>query len=261
MGSEHVEFLDGGAEALQRLDGTVGMRLADRVYEILRRAISEGHLGSKAHVIEQSVATQLGVSRTPVREALRRLQADGVLQSLPHRGFVVVDLTEDAAAVYAIRQRLEGLAGALAAQRITVAQYHRLSALQDEMEALILSDAPDAVVRLAELNTDFHRGMNAAAGSPRLQHLIEQLIPAYVSRQVVALYSPEERAASFMGHRQILDALWQRDQTRVDWLIQEHLRLGERIVLAKIAENAGAPVGSHEAPTPEISAASGSDQP
>lgn len=225
-----------GIATIEPVQCLEGERLADAVYRTLRAAVHQGRIATGTRLIEQELAAALNVSRTPVREALRRLEADGLLESTPHRGFVVVDLLDDAQVVYGIRQRLEGLAAALAAHRITVPQLEELDAVQTRMEALLADGGAESVRELAQLNEVFHTGVTDAAGSPRLIRLVGHLAPAYISHQVVALYSEEQRRRSFEGHRQILDALWNRDAEMADRLVQEHLENGKQVVLKGLAE-------------------------
>lgn len=225
-----------GITAIEPVQCLEGERLADAVYRSLRAAVHQGRIATGTRLIEQDLAEALAVSRTPVREALRRLEADGLLESTPHKGFVVVDLLDDAQVVYGMRQRLEGYAAALAAHRITVPQLEALDQVQTRMEALLPNTDPASVRELARLNEIFHTGVNEAAASPRLIRLIGQLAPAYISHQVVGLYSDDQRRRSFEGHRRILEALWNRDADLADRLVQEHLENGKQVVLKGLAE-------------------------
>lgn len=228
-----------GTELHLELDSKPGERLADGVYRALRRGIADGLVPARTRLVETDVAEVLGVSRTPVREALRRLETDGMLESAPHRGFVVCDPLEDAATVYTMRQRLEGLAARMAAEHITVPQLKELDRAQAEMERLLDDDSPGAIAELGRLNAVFHTLINEAAGSPRLSRIISYLAPMYVSRQVVTMYSEAERRASFESHRQILAALWARDEETADRLVQEHLEKGKRVVLDRLERRRG----------------------
>lgn len=214
-----------------------GERLADAVYRVLHSKLSTGQLSTGTRLVEADLAEQLGVSRTPLREALRRLEAEGTVESSPHRGFVVVDLLADAEIVYAIRQRLEGLAAAEAARRITLAELENLQELHEEMEARGGDDRPEALQELVNLNKQFHESINEAAASRRLNNLVRSLAPAYISRQVISFYTPEERKHSWRQHREILDALWKRDTSRADSAVQEHLASGMNVVLRGLATN------------------------
>jgi DNA-binding GntR family transcriptional regulator len=90
------------------------------------------------------------------------------------------------------------------------------------------------VDRLVELNGKLHRGITAACRNPRLMRLIERLHPEYMSYQVLRLYSDAQRRRSIREHREVLDALWQREPERADRLIQQHLEQGKRVVLASM---------------------------
>ncbi len=94
-------------------------RVVDQVYEYLRARIVDGSLSPGARIVERAL-TSLGVSRTPIREALKRLEQDGLVVCLPHRGYRVRSASaEDGRRVYEVRRALEGLAGELAAERAT----------------------------------------------------------------------------------------------------------------------------------------------
>lgn len=229
--------------SLPPLDGGPGVPLSQAVYQSLHQAIGEGRIPAGGRLIENDIARLLGVSRTPVREALRRMQSDGTLESTPHRGFVVVDLMDDAAVVFQVRERLEGLAAALAAKRITVAELTELDRIQTRIEGLAPGAEGEAVDEMARLNAAFHTRINEASGSARLRTLVEHLTPAYVSYQVVTFYRPDERARSVQGHRRILDALWARDHDLADQLVQDHLEMGKRIALQRLTARSDQPEG------------------
>jgi DNA-binding GntR family transcriptional regulator len=207
--------------------------LSDAVYQAIRDALRQGDIATGSRLVEGDLAAALSVSRTPVRDALRRLEADGLVRSEPNRGFVVADLMDDAAQVFLIRERLEGLAAALAAEHITRPELESLDPLQQEMEAIVGSNR-GAVDRLVELNGELHRRITAACGSPRLIRMIERLHPEYMSFQVLRLYSDEQRRRSIREHREILDALWRREPELADIGIQRHLEHGKEVVLASM---------------------------
>lgn len=204
--------------------------LSDAVYHAINQALRAGRFPAGTHLVESELADALGVSRTPIRDALRRLESDGLVHSEPNRGYVVADLMEDVAHVFLIRERLEGLAAGMAADTITRPQLEELDALQAEMEA-VLGSTPTDVERLVELNGRLHQRITDASGSPRLIRLIERLHPQYMSYQVLRLYSDEERRRSIREHREVLDALWQRDSETAERVINRHLEHGKGVVL------------------------------
>jgi DNA-binding GntR family transcriptional regulator len=204
--------------------------LSDAVYQSISQALRAGRFEANSRLVESELAEALGVSRTPIRDALRRLESDGLVQSEPNRGYVVADLMEDVAHVFLIRERLEGLAAGMAAETITRPELEELDALQAEMEQL-LAAVPADIDRLVELNGQLHQRITDASRSPRLIRLIERLHPQYMSYQVLRIYTDEERLRSIREHREILDALWRRDSATAEQAIHRHLEHGKGVVL------------------------------
>lgn len=207
-----------------------GAPLSDAVYHAINEALRAGRFPARSRLVESELADALGVSRTPVRDALRRLESDGLVHSEPNRGYVVADLMEDVAHVFLIRERLEGLAAGMAAETITRPELEELDALQAEMED-VLKSVPTDIERLVELNGRLHQRITEASRSARLIRLIERLHPQYMSYQVLRLYSDDERRRSIREHREVLDALWQRDSEAAERVINRHLEHGKGVVL------------------------------
>ena len=222
---------------LQPLSPSRGKPLSDAVYTAISEALRDGQFVAGARLVEVELASALQVSRTPVRDALRRLEADGLVRSEPHRGYVVTDPMEDVAHVFLIRERLEGLAAAMAAENITRPQLDDLNELQREMEKLV-AKTPMNVDRLVELNGELHRRITDASASPRLIRMVQRLHPEYTSYQVLRLYTDEARRRSIKEHREILDALWRRDSERAERGIHAHLEHGKEVVLADMRRGA-----------------------
>lgn len=222
---------DTSVTPLTPLTPTQGQPLSDAVYAAISAALQDRRFAAGTRLVELDLAGALHVSRTPVRDALRRLEADGLVRSEPNRGYVVSDLMEDVAHVFLIRERLEGLAAWMAAEQITRPQLERLDELQRAMEALV-SASPMDVDRLVELNGELHRCITGASNSPRLIRMVERLHPQYTSYQVLRLYSDEQRRRSIQEHREILDALWRRDSEQAERAIHAHLEHGKEVVLA-----------------------------
>jgi DNA-binding GntR family transcriptional regulator len=232
---------DGDGRAPSRLSEVVrdpSLPLGDAVHAAISQALQLGLYRPGARLVEGELAQELSVSRTPVRDALHRLEVEGLVRSVHNRGFVVADLDSDAAVVFAIRGRLEGLAAALAARHITVPELEALDRLQGQMERIVADPEPD-VDALIELNYAFHHAVNHASRSERLERLISRLHPQYVSYQVIRLYDGRERRRSIEEHRATLDALWRRDHTLADRLIQAHLEHGKEAVLRRLGPAEG----------------------
>lgn len=220
-------------DQLQVIDRSSSDSLQVSVYAALESAIINARLPIGQRFFEKDVAARLGVSRTPVREAIRRLEAQGrVIFTEGRRGFEVANPLDDVAVVYDIRKRLEGLAASLAAQFITVPELEVLDAVQFRtLELLNGGEATQHVEELADLNARFHHGVNAASHRPRLIGLINQLSPIYISHQIVTLYNEEQLRHSLESHGGILSALWERNSDEAERLTEEHLDGGKQFIL------------------------------
>ncbi|GAB3245953.1 GntR family transcriptional regulator [Nocardioides dilutus] len=149
-------------------------RMADEVFDRLHERIITGDLAPGDRVDSTEIAGSLGVSRTPVREAILRLDAQGLVERQPYRGVVVTAVDEAAAEeVAALRIHLETLAVRAAVPRLQAADLARMRDLHRELETVIAG--PDAQRGFAELNREFHLTLYRAAGSPTLVRLLSEL--------------------------------------------------------------------------------------
>ena len=190
----------------------------DSACDVLRRMIVGGGLPAGHPLHQVSLATQLGISRTPLREALHTLSAEGLV-SFDANGtaFVVEPSAEELREIYSIREVLEILAGREAAEHISEAQIIRAETVLDGME-----DVADPV-EWASLNARFHRLIYEAARKPQLLELIEILRNR--AKLYVTLLAADVKNASHAAeeHRAMLEALRSRDADGMERLIRMHL--------------------------------------
>jgi DNA-binding GntR family transcriptional regulator len=212
-----------------------GLSLGEQAYRAIRDAILFNRLGADEPLREEALAQQLGMSRTPVREALGRLRLEGLIQETKPRGFVVATVSAtDVFHVYAVREVLEGFCVRLAAQRITPHQLFRLSTLLDQM-ARVLDDA----AAFTRLNVEFHQVLVESTDNPVLKKIMDDLI-AVVARFPVSAYLVQGRAAQALAeHRRIFEAVEQRDQDGAEAAAREHLRVGLDARLAALRQHLG----------------------
>lgn len=197
-------------------------QLAEDVARIVRRRIFDGTYGAGTYVRLDHLAAELGVSVTPVREALLELKAEGLLEQQPRRGFVVRPVTvRDITDVSQVQAYLGGELAARAAAGITGAQLDELNRIQCDLETAYAADEGERAVRL---NHEFHRAINVAADSPKLAQLMSQ-ITRYAPESVFPTIDgwPDE---SNRHHRRLLDALARRDQSLARTAMSEHLAAG-----------------------------------
>lgn len=184
------------------------MTAADRVYGIIKLRILDGHYPAGSYVRETAIGEEMALSRTPIREALRRLVSDGWVEAIPHHGARVVAWTSrDVEEVFELRVLLEPQVVRRAASRILPERLTTLAALAEQMESLSVRDDEVAVDKIAMLNDRFHAELVAAADSPRLQRLLETIVQVPVSRRSFHHYTAEELESSMSHHRELIRAL------------------------------------------------------
>ncbi|QBI19908.1 GntR family transcriptional regulator [Egibacter rhizosphaerae] len=200
---------------------------AREAYEGLRTAILAGRLAAGSALVEDSLAARFGVSRTPVREALRRLEQDGLVQRAPHGGLEVRRYSADELdEVYEIRQLLEGYAARRAAEARRSSDLARIDTAHEQMAAL--RDEADGATRIAA-NERFHRAIWDAARKPTLRQSIERLHLHSVHHTTLA--DPERWAAALREHAAVRDAIAERDPEAAAEAMSGHLATGREVAV------------------------------
>lgn len=197
-------------------------QLSQDVARYVRRRIFDGAYAAGEYVRLEQLAAELGVSVTPVREALLELRAEGLLVQQPHRGFMVLPVTgRDIADVSTVQAHIGGELAARAAANITDEQLTQLKDLQAQLEDAYKQHDRERAVRL---NHEFHRAINLAADSPKLAQLMGQ----------ITRYAPEAVFPTVEGwpgqsvkdHRRVIAALEKRDEERARTAMAEHFVAG-----------------------------------
>ena len=205
-----MDRIDGG---MQRASG------AQLVYGELRERILNLDLAPGARLTEAELAAEMAVSRTPLREALRLLLAEDLVEQLPTGGMLVrrLDL-QDMQELYAVRAALEGLAAREACRRLTEADLEALGNLVEQMRLLV-----DHPAELTRLGREFHARIAAIAGNRRCEQLLRQLHGHM--RRYHALSSRREprRRAALEDHRALFAALRARDPDAAEQTVRDHV--------------------------------------
>lgn len=196
----------------------------ETVFHALRSRILSGELAADAVLREQALALELGVSRTPVREALRRLDEAGLVTFVPNRGATVVGWSiEQVRETYFVRASLESRAAGLAAALITPAELATLSLLIDAMDPLVTATDDVGLAELATLNAEFHRIVVSAARSPQLMSLTSSVTRVPLMRTAFRTHGAQFRARSNHQHRDILTALGTGDAVWAEVAMRSHI--------------------------------------
>lgn len=206
------------------------LTLWQRVYEHLRTAILEGQLEPGAELTEVALAEQLGVSRGPLREAIGRLAAEGLVTVSPRRGAVVRSLSkEEFLDLYQVREALERMAVQLAVPRLTDEEFDGLTALNEEMATHASNNKVEAFF---EANRAFHARLLEASGNEKLQGLYQQLLDQLGRYRLRSLTLRGNLQRSVSEHKAILRAAKRRDAERAAQLMAEHIRVPQRRAMA-----------------------------
>jgi DNA-binding GntR family transcriptional regulator len=211
--------------------------LRELVLEAIREAIKNGTLQPRERLMEIQLADDLGVSRTPVREALRKLEQEGFIVMVPRKGAYVSDLSmKDVADVFEIRAALDGLAGGLAAERITDEELELMERmLVEKGEAINHND----IDKLVEADTKFHEAMYMASRNERLSNIISNLREQIQRFRLTSLSVPGRREDSLKEHRELLEAIQARDVQLARQLAQEHIENAENVLIDSLKKGNG----------------------
>lgn len=210
--------------------------VAEGVYLHLRRELLAGRLEAGRRLREQEVAEALAVSRTPVREAVRRLAQEGLLELEANRGVRVPMLRpEEAVATYEVRERLERMAARLAARHAGEAGRDEVRARLAAMEALVDDDLAHHV----QADDAFHLAIARSSGNPVLAELVERLADR-VARVKVLTRDLNVSAMARAQHREIADAILSGDEHRAERAMSHHIRTNLAIVVERLAAIAAA---------------------
>lgn len=210
--------------------GVENLTLWQRVYNHLRTEILEDRLEPGAELIETVLAEQLGVSRGPLREAISRLAAEGLVTVSPRRGAVVRSLSKaEFLELYQVREALERMAVQLAVPRLTEEQFEELGALNETMEA---HAAQNEVEAFFEANIAFHSRLLEASDNGKLQELYRQLLDQLGRYRLRSLTLRGNLQRSVSEHKAILRAAKRGDAERAAQLMAEHIRVPQRRAMA-----------------------------
>jgi len=206
--------------------------LGSQVFEQVKGMILRGEIRPGRRIVENEIALSMGISRTPVREAVHKLEAEGLLTPLSRGGYAVRGLTvSDIEDTFDIRSILESFAGYLAATRHSEGELITLELKIDEFQRYL--DRGD-LKRLSAVNTEFHEALYELSRSHRLIKMIHGLKDEIHFLRNIILNSEEMARLSNRDHREIVEAIRQRDAKKVERQLKEHIVRGKKFVLNEI---------------------------
>jgi DNA-binding GntR family transcriptional regulator len=213
-----------------------GRFLREQVYARLKTSILNETLAPNRRLIEEDLATEMGTSRTPVREAIQKLEKEGLIYKLPRGGFSVGNITEeDIEEVFGVRGVLEGYAGYLATKKAGEQDFLALERVVEQMDDYVARNRPEELVRL---NTEFHDILYRAAKSDKLYRIINDLRDYIYRYRIIILRLEGMAEISLKDHREMITLMRSRQAGKVEKLIRKHVTRGKNLIKKKIKREA-----------------------
>src|SRR4030042_634572 len=202
-----------------------------RISQEIEDAILSGQFKPRERLIEMDLISRFGISRTVIREALKRLEAKGLVRTVPYRGAVVADLTvEEVEEIYFLRAELEKIAARLVIKQITPAEIQHLKKLSKEVERHLREKTPQMI----EMDSEFHRMIFKACRNSYLYDMIDFLrTKAHIVR-FNAWSLPHRIEQSIVEHREMVKAIENRDLSQLEKLIVKHLTFSKNSYMSQL---------------------------
>lgn len=206
--------------------------LRAKVFHEIEKAILDGTFAPGDNLIEQKLSNELGVSRTPVREALRQLELEGLVKTVPNKGAVVVGVSvEDIDDIYTIRMHIEGLAARWTAEHITPEE---IEALREVVELQEFYVSRGDTLQVWHLDTRFHEIIYEACRSRPLRHTLSGFHHYIQKARELSFKTAGRAALAVEEHRRILEAIAAHSADEAERLTAEHIRNAKNNVLNHI---------------------------
>jgi DNA-binding GntR family transcriptional regulator len=202
----------------------------EKAYSAIREGIVSGAFRPGTHLTARMLALGSGVSRTPVREAMRRLHAEGLIDFIPHRGgFVISWSRRDVADIFDLRLLLESYGAEMAARNISTQELDELRALAARMEEAVDSELHDFLRSVAEANGRFHKLILRASRNSRLEAVMASLIEMPLMLSTFHRYSRESLLRSMNHHRELIAALEAHDGAWSNAIMRSHILAARQV--------------------------------
>ncbi|MEF9879164.1 MAG: GntR family transcriptional regulator [Clostridia bacterium] len=208
--------------------------IRDIAYEVLKRAIVMGEIPAGTRIVETEYAERMHISRTPLREALRKLERDGLVEYVPRRGVVVRAFTiDDVKEIYTIRNALEMLTLPAIVQNATAED---IASLREKLRAMDVFDQNNDIAALSPLARAFHAQLTAISGLPRILRVIEGQ-DQYINRfSAVSIARETRRRAAREEHYRLVEYVEARDLDSFEALMQKHIERSKQTCLLALEE-------------------------
>ena len=212
------------------------MPLRELVFTTLRQAILKGEIQPGERLMEIQLAEKMGVSRTPIREAIRKLANEGLVTMIPRKGAIVAGISEKMLMdVLQVRMTLEKMAYECAFKYITDEQIEELKETEKEFEESVKKND---LVQIAEMDEKIHFTIYNAAQNDKLKEILTNLRENMYRYRMEYAKNKDSRDQLIKEHNEMIDTLVKRDSVEGLKIVEEHIRNQEKVILEKIEEDA-----------------------
>lgn len=203
--------------------------LRDVVFNTLREAILKGELVPGERLMEKQLAERMGVSRTPIREAIRKLELEGLVLMVPRKGAEVAKITEkDITDVLEVRATLESLAVRLACEKMDQEDLEKLEKLRDDFERAARNKEIETLIKK---DVEFHDAIFAATGNDKLIHIVNNLREQIYRFRVKYISQMANYDVLVKEHEEIVKSIKNRDKIKAEEIVVRHIENQERAVI------------------------------
>lgn len=200
--------------------------LREKIADKIRAEIIRGTFKPGERLVEPKLAKNLGISRTPIREALRQLEGEGFIEIVPRRGAIVKELTlKDIDDLYAIKANLEGLAARQACERLKNRDLEKLSKINEKFKE-ITDKNPNVVEEYMKYNVDFHNFFIQSSNNNKLIEILDGLSKNFQRLKSVLVSDASRTVDAASEHEQIIEAFLSGDPDLVEQKVRDHIREG-----------------------------------
>jgi DNA-binding GntR family transcriptional regulator len=210
------------------------LTLRERIVDFVKDAVISGRLRPGERVPEQEIADNLGISRTPIREAFRQLESEGFITVTPRKGAVVSPITDkDVSEFYSIKSLLEGYAAKTACKKLTEKELKKLETLNASMKKC--AERND-VKGFFKLDAQFHETFLKSCGNDKLKGLIHHLVQQFERFRITAMSLPGRMQDSVKQHDEITEAFKKGDESMVESLVRANADKGRDVLVEEISK-------------------------
>ena len=204
--------------------------LREKIYKVIRKAILDRELKPGHRVTELELAKKYGISRTPIREAFRRLESEGFLTIVPRKGAIVTEVKEQTVIeFYQIKGALEVLAGLLAAEKMTDEDIKELEGLNNELKKVANSEIEIDAEEFNRIHNKFHQTFIMKSGNKLLVELLNLLVKRYMRFRLMVEHTNFIEEV-IKQHEDIIDAFYKRDRDLIEKSILKNSNLGIELI-------------------------------